>query len=198
MHPNSRLLFETYAKRLILPGTRLLEIGPDSFPSTYAKSVNDPTITWDTLDIYQSDQLTYPNSDEYSFPIPDQSYDTIVAAQVIEHVKKVWVWLREVERVCKSGGHVILINPVSWPYHPHPVDCWRIYPEGMKALLEDTSLKIIECRYESLEAPGHRRYLPGRSPEFQEFPVRLFFRLAGRVGFPIERAYDTITIAQKN
>jgi SAM-dependent methyltransferase len=197
MHPNSKLLFESYGKRFILPGTQVLEIGPDTFPSTYARSVNDPTIKWDTLDIYENDQLTYPNSNEYSFPIAAASYDTVIAAQVIEHVKKIWVWLREVERVCKPGGHIVLINPVSWPYHPHPVDCWRIYPDGMKALLEDTSFKVIECRYESLEAPGHKRYLPGRSPEFQERPVRLFFRLAGRLGFPIERAYDTITIAQK-
>jgi hypothetical protein len=78
--------------------------GPDAFPSTYARSVNDPTIRWDTLDIYDSDQLTYSNSNEYAFPIAAESADTIIAAQVIEHVKKIWVWLREVERVCKPGA----------------------------------------------------------------------------------------------
>jgi SAM-dependent methyltransferase len=197
MHANSRLLFEAYGKPFIKPGSRVLEIGPDSFPSTYAKLVNNPTITWHTLDIDGSDQLTYPNAEEYSFPTPDESYDAVIAAQVIEHVKKIWVWMREVERVCKKGGHVILINPISWPYHPHPVDCWRIYPDGMRALLEGTGLRVIECRQESLEAPGYKRYLPGRSAEFQEMPVRLFHRLTGWLGFPVERAYDTVTVAQK-
>jgi hypothetical protein len=39
------------------------------------------------------------------------------------------------------------VNPVSWVFHEAPVDCWRIYPEGMKALLEHTP-------------PSHYRIMP--------------------------------------
>ena len=62
---------------------------------------------------------------------------------------------------------MIIINPVSWPFHEVPVDCWRIYPDGMKALLEDTSLRVVASRFESLEAPGRKRYLPGISQNFR-------------------------------
>jgi SAM-dependent methyltransferase len=197
MHANSQLLFEAYATRFVRPQSRVLEIGPDSIPSSYAKVFREMPVTWHTLDISNGADLTYPGVSDYEFPIPEEAYDVIIAGQVIEHVRKIWLWIQEVARVCRTGGHVILINPVSWPYHAAPVDCWRIYPEGMRALLEDTRLRPIECRHESLETPGYRRYLPGRSAAAQNAQLSAFYRLAGRVGFPVERAYDTITIAQK-
>jgi ubiquinone/menaquinone biosynthesis C-methylase UbiE len=197
MHTNSKLLFDKYGKSYFHPGSRVLEIGPDAFPSSYESLVNDSSIIWETTDISDRGSMTYPNAGEYSFPVSDDSYDVVLTGQVIEHVKKIWVWVKELARVCKKGGHVIIINPVSWPFHEVPVDCWRIYPDGMKALLEDTSLRVVASQFESLEAPGHKRYLPGISAEFQTPKMRLFYRLAGRLGFPVERAYDTITIARK-
>ena len=190
-------MFAKYGKGFFRSSSRVLEIGPDGSPSSYESLVNDRSITWETTDISGRDGITYPNAGEYSFPIPDDSYDVVLSGQVIEHVKKIWVWIRELERVCRKGGYVIIINPVSWPFHEVPVDCWRIYPDGMKALLEDTSLRVVESRFESLEAPGHKRYLAGVSSEFQTPKMRLFYRFAGWVGLPVERAYDTITIARK-
>ena len=197
MHTNSKLLFAKYARQFIGSGVRLLEIGPDANPSSYAELVNDKTITWDTLDMYDGKHLTYANVAEYSFPIPDDSYDVVLAGQVLEHVRKIWIWVRELERVCKKGGYVILINPISWTFHEAPVDCWRVYPEGMRALLEDTGLRIIDTRFESLEAPGFRKYVPGVSASGHSKKRWLFYRFAAPVGFPVERAYDTITVAQK-
>ena len=104
-------------------------------------------------------------SSEYSFPVPDETYDVVLSGQVIEHVRKIWVWMREVARVCKAGGIVITINPVSWPYHEAPIDCWRAYPEGMKALYEDSKLEVIFSGWESLEEPQFRNYMPGASRE---------------------------------
>ena len=78
---------------------------------------------WKTLDISENAELTYRNQKEYQFDIPDESFDVVLSVNVIEHVKQIWVWLRELSRVCRKGGHVITINPVSWPYHEYPVDC---------------------------------------------------------------------------
>ena len=67
-------------------------------------------------------------------------------------MRKIWLWIKELTRVCKVGGLVITINPVSWPYHEHPIDCWRAFPEGMRALYEDASLEVLLSIFESLEA----------------------------------------------
>lgn len=196
MHKNSLLLFKKYVVPLFKPGMRILEIGPAGFPSDYRRAVS-VELQWDTLDIYESPQLTYSNAAQYSYPIPDDQYDVVLSGQVMEHVKKIWIWIRELQRVCKPGGHVITITPVSWPYHEAPVDCWRIYPEGMRALLEDTSLRIVHCAFESLECPQYKKDIPGRSLDFVPLKFRLFYRVAGRFGFPVERSYDLVTISEK-
>lgn len=117
MHLNSRLIFEKYAREHFRSGMHVLEIGPDAFPSTYRAMVANPTIVWDTLDLHESSQLTHRAVSEYAFPIPDDNYDLVLSGQVIEHVRKVWVWIREVARVARVGGTVITIGPVSWPFH---------------------------------------------------------------------------------
>ncbi len=81
MHENSELLFQEHALPLFQPGMRVLEIGPDAFPSGYQRLTNSLSLEWDTLDMYDSAQLTYPNSSEYSFAIPDESYDVVLSGQ---------------------------------------------------------------------------------------------------------------------
>ena len=51
MHANSTLLFERYALPRIQAGQRVLEIGPDGFPSTYERLAADPGLTWHTVDV---------------------------------------------------------------------------------------------------------------------------------------------------
>lgn len=197
MHVNSQLLFQKYAVEYFRPGMRVLEIGPDGFPSTYQSLVGNSSLTWDTLDLYADARLTYTTKSEYDFPIPDNTYDLVLSGQVIEHVRKTWLWMPEVSRVCKLGGHVVTINPVSWPYHEAPVDCWRIFPEGMRALYEHASLEVKLSTWESLEARRYRRHIPGRSPEWQPRKWRIVYRVLGLFGLPVECAYDTITIGRK-
>ncbi len=198
MHRNSKLLFEKYVRPHFQAGVRVLEIGPDTSPSTYQSLVNDSSIVWDTLDFPSRPfPLTHRLESEYSFPIPDGAYDLVFSGQVIEHVRKVWVWMREVARVTRPGGLVITINPVSWPYHEAPVDCWRIFPEGMKALYEDAGLEVIESVWDSLEADGNKWTIPGRSPEWQPPKVRWMNRVMGWFGYPREYAYDAVTIGRK-
>ena len=198
VHSNSRLLFEKYAAPLIRPTQRVLEIGPDAHPSTYRRLCAGPSQVWHTLDITSDSNLTYPNSSENSFPIADESYDVVISAQVVEHVRRPWKWLPEVARVTRLGGLVITINPVSWIYHEAPIDCWRIYPEGMKALYEDASVTVLLSRWESLETPEFQKHSPGVSSDHQSTKKRLIGRVLGRFGFPVEAAYDTITIGRRD
>jgi SAM-dependent methyltransferase len=197
MHENDQLLFETYARQFVSPGDHILEIGPDDFPSTLQRLLNDPSTSWETLDIAVDDRLTYPGAPEYTWPVPDERYDVVLAANVIEHVRKIWVWIAEVERVCRTGGHVVILNPASWPYHPSPVDCWRIYPEGMKALLEGTRLHPVLTTQGSLEVPDGKYKLPGRARSHQEPRLQRWYRWTSRFGYPIECAFDTLTVARK-
>jgi ubiquinone/menaquinone biosynthesis C-methylase UbiE len=136
-------------------------------------------------------------TDEHSIPAEDASFDVVLSGQVIEHVREPWRWISEVARVCRAGGVVITVNPVSWPYHEAPVDCWRIYPEGMRALCTSAGLVVEESRWESLEERP-RRWYPGPSRD-QDLGRRglLMNRVKGLVGWPLPIAFDTVTVARK-
>lgn len=91
---------------------------------------------------------------------------------------------------------MITINPVSWPYHEAPVDCWRVYPEGMRALYEEAGLEVELSAYECLESTA-KRITPGVGIDCQTQKKRFVLSLLGKFGFPIEASYDIVTIGKK-
>ena len=215
MHRNSLLLFERYAAPHFEDGSHVLEIGPDGDPSSYRRALNGVALQWETAELDNSlmpdsdegfqfhpfvDQPTYRMRDEYEIPVADQTFDVVVAGQVIEHVRRPWRWLPEIARVTKSGGKVILVAPISWPYHPAPYDCWRIYPDGMQALCDEAGLEIADCRFESLEPLPSKRSYPHVGYDFVNDYVtesRWKQRLKGLIGWPVPTALDLVVIARK-
>lgn len=202
----------------------MLEIGPSANPSEFRRAVGLEAIQWDTIDFADStfigsavNKLTYRLSEPYNFPIADNFYDIVLSGQVIEHVEKIWDWMKEIKRITKKGGLIITINPTSWPYHEAPVDCWRIYPEGVAALASELDLHVETCLCESLEEKELKskikriKTIPGTSYTFNNINFRrmrvitalnriishLPIRRADHFWITIEVAYDTISILRK-
>jgi SAM-dependent methyltransferase len=196
MHQNSRLLFEKYAIKYFSPPMKVLEIGPSGAPTAYQKIINNDTILWHTLDIRNDTRYTYSGVNEYNFPVGNESYDLILSGQVIEHVKKIWVWMKELTRICKTGGTIITINPASWHFHQSPVDCWRIFPDGMKALYEESGIEVELSVCESLEGKRFPRKIPGKGLDSHSKKKKLFHTIFGPLGFLVECSWDTITIGK--
>lgn len=203
MHDNSQLIFQKHATSYFRPGIRVLEIGPCSIPTIYQRLVNIPSIEWETIDIQRDyhnlpslSDLTYVANSDYDFPVSSNTFDIVLSGQVIEHVRIIWKWMRELARVCKPGGVIITIGPVNYEYHPMPYDCWRIHPEGMRALYEDSGLITELAVSESLD-PGN----PGKQKWFYaKWTLRA---LLGRsiprppVHFKLNAVVDTISVARK-
>ncbi|MDQ6948689.1 MAG: class I SAM-dependent methyltransferase [Actinomycetota bacterium] len=211
VHLNSELIFERFAKQYFWSGVRVLELGPDGNPSTYRRCLADLHLAWETADLAesstvlgvrmfgsgQSSDLSYAMDDPYSIPAADNQFDIVFSGQVIEHVPYIWKWMPELARVCKPGGFVITIGPVSWPYHEAPIDCWRVYPEGLKALCEDAGLQVVQSVSASFEPRVSRRAYPGASFGPAPGMKSVIKRVAGAIGWPLPIAIDTIAIARK-
>ncbi|HXB11638.1 MAG TPA: methyltransferase domain-containing protein [Bacteroidia bacterium] len=217
---NSELLFRKYSLNYFKDNMKVLEIGPVGYPSYYSKVVDKKSLDWHTLDIgieyiekAEANRNHIKSESEYNYPIPDNTYDIVLSGQVMEHVKDIWQWMTELKRITKIGGHIIIVCPVSWPYHEAPVDCWRIYPEGMKALMEKVKLEIKKCVFESLELdllPRNVPTFPGVSTIplngklFKTLKLKIIYnQIILRIPFirrfssPISVAYDTICISEK-
>lgn len=69
-----------------------------------------------------------------------EQYDVVVSGQTMEHVEDLKSFVAAVEMALKPGGITCLIAPWKWQYHEYPMDCWRILPQGMRWLFEQTGL----------------------------------------------------------
>ena len=201
MNKNDQLLFRRHALRFFKQDSRVLEIGPDTEPSSLRRNVPCPVAAWDTLDFASRTDvtLTHRATDPYRYPVADASYDVVLSANVIEHVPRIWAWMPELARLIRPGGVVITINPISWHYHESPIDCWRMYPAGMRALSEDAGLEVLVAEWGSTDL----EWLERRSPELfrrKQFWQRLsglFIMWNAATRLPPEGSYDAITIARK-
>ena len=82
---------------------------------TMDKSIQQLEFTGDNVDFYEADVPP--------IPADNNSFDFVVAFQVIEHIKKDFEFVREVSRVLKPGGKFIVSTPNARmsltrnPYH---------------------------------------------------------------------------------
>ena len=67
-----------------------------------------------------------------------------ISGQALEHVEFPWKTFGEIRRILKPGGLFCLIVPSSGEEHRYPVDCWRYYPDSMRALAKDSGLEVVE------------------------------------------------------
>lgn len=76
------------------------------------------------------------------FPFPDNSFNSVLCNQVLEHVFNPDEFIKEIRRVCKPDGAILLTVPFLWDEHEQPFDYARYTSFGLKALLEKNGLKI--------------------------------------------------------
>jgi SAM-dependent methyltransferase len=201
LHDNSRLIFLEHVAARIPKGARVLEFAGDTRPSTFCMATPVDTV-WETADLASEagvwvDDANRPDHlmpSEYEVPVDAETFDVVLSGQVIEHVREPWTWMRELARITRPGGQVITINPISWPFHEAPIDCWRIYPDGMKALSDWAGLDVEFSWWGSLE-PSPRRSYPGEGRVRAQRQLRR--RVKQRLGLATPVAYDLVTVARK-
>src|SRR6187551_833147 len=60
-----------------------------------------------------------------SMPFADESFDSALCNVALEHVVDAERAIRELARVVRKGGHVVVAVPFLQPYHPSPGDSRR-------------------------------------------------------------------------
>lgn len=83
---------------------------------------------------------TYPDVDIHEMPYKDNSFDYVIADQVLEHVRYPWIAVEEAKRVLKSGGWLILTTCLMNYVHGVPEDYFRFTPDGIRVLCEGFSI----------------------------------------------------------
>lgn len=133
----------------------ILDVGSYDVNGTYKKFFNYLTWEYIGIDIEEGPNVDVVAKAPYNWGI-DQQFDVVISGQCIEHVPDVKLWFQELDKVVKVGGLVFLIAPNNnQAEHRFPVDCWRIFPDGMKWLFTDVGdYEVLECFIQKRDCVG--------------------------------------------
>ena len=75
-------------------------------------------------------------------PFADQSFDSVLLTDVLEHVAQSSSLVREIARVLRPGGKLILSVPFYYLVHERPYDYYRYTEFGLRHLCEQAGLRV--------------------------------------------------------
>jgi ubiquinone/menaquinone biosynthesis C-methylase UbiE len=81
--------------------------------------------------------------DGKTLPFPDASFDCVLATEVFEHIFNLEEVLREIHRVLKPGGRMIVTTPFAFQEHEMPNDFARYSSIGLQSLLERNGFTVL-------------------------------------------------------
>ena len=84
------------------------------------------------------------SGDALALPFRAGAFDTVLCNQVLEHVPEPAQLLREVGRVLKPAGTLLLTAPQTWGLHHEPHDFYRYTKYGLRYLAESNGLQVVD------------------------------------------------------
>ncbi len=112
----------------------------------YIKKSNDLKMIYTDL---------FPNSDEdviqlnvlEKFNIEDKSFDNTLAFNLLEHLPSIENFKKEVFRILKDDGQLIIAVPYLFPYHPDPEDYFRYSDKLLIKEFEEVGFTYVKSLF---------------------------------------------------
>ena len=152
---------------------RILDLGSQDFNGSYRALFDRPPWRYLGLDMAAGKNVDLVLRDPYRWrEVKAECADVIVSGQTFEHTEFFWLTIREIARALKPGGLLCLIAPSAGDEHRYPVDCWRVFPDGLRALARYGGLEVLEAwtqwenrpEYDSESNKWHDSVLVARKP----------------------------------
>ena len=125
--------------RFTLAQAEVLDVGSYDVNGTYRPMIEKhPGWHYTGLDVCAGPNVDVVSHDPYHFPFEEGTFDLLISGSTMEHVEAIWLWVPELVRVLKPGGMLSIVTHWQFKEHKYPIDCWRIMPDGMKYLFDQT------------------------------------------------------------
>ena len=83
--------------------------------------------------------------DLINIPLSDESVDAVLIFQALSDTPHLESCMKEMHRVLKTDGKLIVYESTCYPEHDLPFDYFRILPEGLKYIANKTGFEVIDC-----------------------------------------------------
>lgn len=103
-----------------------------------------PSSTWVTLD-RAADVRPHIRADAARLPFAEGSFDAVVCLEVLEYVADPGAVMRELARVVRRGGGVVVSVPFGHRQDT-ATDRWRVTGSGLRALASEAGLAVSDVR----------------------------------------------------
>ena len=134
---------------------KIVDIGSLDVNGTYKPLFDNPLWEYKGVDIVSGANVDVITTDPYFYPFEDDTFDVVISGSCMEHVEDIYAFIKEAARILKAGGIMCIIVPWIWSEHKHPVDCWRVLPDGMKFLMEKIAgLNILQIHKNTSDCIG--------------------------------------------
>lgn len=81
--------------------------------------------------------------DGVNVPFENSYFDSVLSTEVFEHVFNLPHVLKELNRVLKPGGHLLITCPFVWNEHEVPHDFARYTVFALQSMLEEAGFEIV-------------------------------------------------------
>lgn len=136
-------------------------------------------------------------ADAHALPMEDNTFDTILCTEVLEHLHTPAKAISEMKRVLKPGGTLILTTRFVFPLHDTPHDYFRYTKYGLLHLLEGWDVKELQEEADTMETLavlvqriGYQTQL--RCNKISKILLFLMAKLISKMSFLVKKEYGDI------
>ena len=127
----------------------------------------------------------------YETTLPDASADTVLCTFVLEHLERPQEAVREMHRILKPDGHLILGAPLFWHLHEEPRDFYRYTKYGLAHLFAAAGFEVVEIQPLSGFIVTFSQelcfFLEGYAGRWLKYPLHAVQFILQRVAYQIHR-----------
>lgn len=191
MHSSSLRHVQDLLSRYSVHGGTVVDIGSMDVNGTYRNLLAG--CRYIGIDMEPGPGVDRVASTPYRYPVASASADLVISGQAFEHMEFFWLAWLEMCRIAKPHGLLFLLAPSRGPEHRYPVDCWRFYPDGFRALAKWAGVSLLEVSTDWQDDPEpdsapwgdtvgvFRRYSETAAGRLRRHLLRLSARGFGRV-----------------
>jgi SAM-dependent methyltransferase len=173
---------------------RGIDLGAKSKNAKYYEYVDMSKVTdIDFVDLFSDGEGVIRMDLEHPFPIRDQTYDFVLAFNVMEHIYNYRNLVSESKRILRAGGTLHGLAPLMYRFHADPNDYFRFTWQALQRILADEGFGDIR-----VEPIAYGPFHVASEALGNVLRVRVARLLAYSLGVMLDRIFDNFYSGGKN
>lgn len=148
MHNSAMLRMKWFVDHYIPANqsVKILDIGSYDVNGSYRELFRGKALVeYVGLDLSDGPNVDYVPEDPYHWDgLEDDSFDFIISGNAFEHIEYPWLTMEQIYKKLKKTGFACILAPHTIGEHRYPVDCYRYFSDGFRALAKWAKFSVVD------------------------------------------------------